>query len=181
MFLTLNFNNSNQNFVQLLAENFAKNILYLTEKNQLTNNFLNVFLNGNLGAGKTFFMQNFIHSLGFKGNVKSPTYSVLETYSINNLNININHFDFYRIQNPQDFYDYGFEDYFNQQNNLCFSEWSENVKTILPTADIIFNFEYINENENENENENKNLRNININAISEKGKLCLENLQNLKK
>lgn len=171
MFFTLNFNNSNQNFVQLLAENFAKNILYLLSKNELVNNSLNIFLNGNLGAGKTFFMQNFIHSLGFKGNVKSPTYSVLETYLINNFSIN--HFDFYRIQNPQDFYDYGFEDYFNQHNNLCFSEWSENVKTILPTADIIFNFEYINENEN--------LRNININAISEKGKLCLENLQNLKK
>lgn len=176
MFLTLNFNNSNQDFVQLLSENFAKNILYLIEKSRLTNNVLNVFLNGNLGAGKTFFMQNFIHSFGFNGNVKSPTYSVLETYLINNLNnnnFNINHFDFYRIQNPQDFYDYGFEDYFNQHNNLCFSEWSENVKTILPTADIIFNFEYINGNEN--------LRNININAISEKGKLCLENLQNLKK
>ena len=89
-----------ENF-QKNAEISKKNFENLVEKNQLTNNFLNVFLNGNLGAGKTFFMQNFIHSLGFKGNVKSPTYSVLETYSINNLNIN--HFDYYRIQNLQDF------------------------------------------------------------------------------
>lgn len=179
MLLSLNFTNANQDFSKLLAKNFAENILYLITKNRLTNNFLNVFLNGNLGAGKTFFMRNFIHSLNFSGNVKSPTYSVLETYVINNLNINlnINHFDFYRIHNPQDFYDYGFEDYFynqnNQSNNLCFSEWSENVKNILPPADLIFNFDYIKNNEN--------LRNISINATSEKGKLCLEHLKNLEK
>ena len=91
-------------------------------------------LYGNLGAGKTSFMRALLRSLGWRGPVKSPTFSLLETYEI--AGIVINHFDFYRFEEPIEFEDAGFRDLY-AAGAFCASEWSDRAAPYLPNADLV--------------------------------------------
>ena len=71
---------------------------------------LAVRLEGNLGAGKTSLVRAMLRRLGFAGPVKSPTFSLVETYPVAGLTLN--HFDFYRFEEPEEFEDAGFRDLF---------------------------------------------------------------------
>jgi tRNA threonylcarbamoyladenosine biosynthesis protein TsaE len=95
-----------------------------------------IYLHGNLGAGKTFFTRSFLAALGFNGRVKSPTFTLMEPYSIANNDMvkNVYHFDFYRFTAGSDWRDAGFEDYL-PGNGIAIVEWPEN-STGLPTPDI---------------------------------------------
>lgn len=95
-----------------------------------------IYLHGNLGAGKTFFTRSFLAALGFKGRVKSPTFTLMEPYVIANnaLVSNVYHFDFYRFTAGSDWRDAGFEDYL-PGNGIAIVEWPENAAG-LPTPDI---------------------------------------------
>jgi tRNA threonylcarbamoyladenosine biosynthesis protein TsaE len=95
-----------------------------------------IYLHGNLGAGKTFFTRAFLAALGFKGRVKSPTFTLMEPYLITNNDMvkNVYHFDFYRFTAGSDWRDAGFEDYL-PGNGIAIVEWPEN-STGLPTPDI---------------------------------------------
>ncbi len=86
-----------------------------------------VALNGELGAGKTFFVKQLVKN--FKvNNVSSPTFALVNEYSGE---VKINHFDFYRINNVNELHDIGFEDYLSEENiNLI--EWAEMYEEILP-------------------------------------------------
>jgi tRNA threonylcarbamoyladenosine biosynthesis protein TsaE len=94
---------------------------------------LTIFLQGDLGAGKTTLMRGVLRGLSFEGLVKSPTYTLVESYLVSSLYLY--HFDLYRFKHEQEWLDAGFNELFNERN-ICFVEWPERARTLLPEADI---------------------------------------------
>ena len=94
-----------------------------------------ILLKGDLGAGKTTFVKEFVKFLGGnKNQVDSPTFSLLNIYLVNEKNIY--HFDLYRIGTPREIEDIGFMEYIDF-GNLCFVEWPEKITEFLPQDRII--------------------------------------------
>jgi len=102
---------------------------------QLRNAFL--ALHGDLGAGKTTLVRYLLRALGVTGRIKSPTYAVVEPYSLAGLTVW--HFDFYRFTDPREWEDAGFRDIFASAG-LKIAEWPENVAGLLPQADLAIHF-----------------------------------------
>ena len=90
-------------------------------------------LHGDLGAGKTTFTRHLLAALGVTGRVKSPTYTVVEPYALEHLDIW--HFDFYRFHDPLEWEDAGFRDIFASPG-LKLAEWPEKAAGLLPTPDL---------------------------------------------
>ncbi len=94
----------------------------------------NLRLTGDLGAGKTTFTRALLRALGFKGRVKSPTFELLNEYSVLG-DITLRHFDFYRFESPVEFEEAGFRDLFGP-GAICVTEWSNKALGFLPAADL---------------------------------------------
>jgi tRNA threonylcarbamoyladenosine biosynthesis protein TsaE len=95
-----------------------------------------IFLHGDLGAGKTTFARGFLRGLGVIGRVKSPTYALVEVYAVSRLNLY--HFDFYRLADPNEWHEAGFRDLINP-HSICLIEWPERALgagVALPPADL---------------------------------------------
>lgn len=84
---------------------------------------------GPIGVGKTTLIQALCQSLGITEKVTSPSYSIVNEYV--NSDIHIYHFDFYRINEEEEAYDIGIEEYF-YSNQICFIEWPEKIPNLLP-------------------------------------------------
>ena len=95
-------------------------------------------LSGDLGAGKTTFVQGLALGLGIQDPVQSPTFVLLNVYE------RLYHFDLYRLKKSSDFTSLGFEEYF-QQGAICAIEWPERIEDILPANTIRIHFSYENE------------------------------------
>ncbi len=92
-----------------------------------------IALQGELGAGKTTLVRHLLHALGVTGRIKSPTYAVVEPYSV--ADWAIWHFDFYRFEDPQEWEDAGFRDIFASPG-LKLAEWPDKAGGLLPPADL---------------------------------------------
>ena len=99
-----------------------------------------ILLFGDLGAGKTTFVKGFLEGLKFKGDVSSPTFSLVNEY---NALINVIHIDCYREKNIKRWINIGFEDYFNEKN-IVIIEWPEIIMDLIPKKIIKVNIKHIN-------------------------------------
>lgn len=93
-----------------------------------------IFLQGQLGAGKTTLVRGILQGLGFQDAVKSPTYTLVESYVVKN-NLTVFHFDLYRLHSSQELLDIGLEDYLTA-DSICLIEWPEKALDVLPKPTI---------------------------------------------
>ena len=91
-----------------------------------------VLLNGEMGVGKTTLVKEIAKLLGVEENVSSPTFSIVNEYHGNEV---IFHFDFYRLEEEEEAYDFGIEEYFDS-GNLCLLEWPEKISNLLPSSNL---------------------------------------------
>ena len=114
------------------TEDKAKNFASLIKefKNSLLINLI-----GNLGAGKTTFVRGLIQELGFDEFVKSPTFTIVESYESDNLKVF--HFDLYRIEDDKELQAIGVEDYLTEENAITLVEWPEKSKRYFNNPDYI--------------------------------------------
>lgn len=120
---------------------------------------------GNIGAGKTTFIRAMIKALGVDGAIKSPTFSLVESYFQEKYQIH--HFDLYRVHDEMELEYIGFRDYFSG-NSLCCIEWPEHGSGYLNNIDIEFKMSI-----------NGDGRKMEICAGSTKGQNAIEHLKNL--
>ncbi len=98
----------------------------------------------NLVPGKTKFTQGVLTYFGLEKEISSPTFTIVNEYHKDN--INIYHFDVYRLEDTDEFYAMGGEEYF--ENGICIIEWGEQIEEILPKGYIKITFSKSEENEN---------------------------------
>jgi tRNA threonylcarbamoyladenosine biosynthesis protein TsaE len=128
-----------------------------------------IYLHGDLGAGKTALTRAILHAAGHQGNVKSPTYTLVEPYQIlvQGRATKFMHFDLYRMISAEEFIEAGFRDEFND-DTICIVEWPEKADGILPKPDldVFIDIEEIG-------------RGVKLHALTAKGSACLELLAGL--
>lgn len=112
-----------------------------------------IVLTGDLGSGKTKLTEGILKYFNLEDEISSPTFTIVNEYYANDLNIY--HFDVYRLADIDEFYAIGGEEYF--EKGACIIEWGELIEDALPKDYVKINFS--------RDNENVNLRNIDINVV----------------
>ena len=122
-----------------------------------------IYLQGDLGSGKTTFARGFIHKLGHSGKVKSPTFTLVETYDLEKARLY--HFDLYRLKDPLELEYIGIRDLNGESDVMCLIEWPERGGSALPEADLVIRLEYQGD-----------LRAVDYQANSTKGQMIIDKL-----
>ena len=104
-----------------------------------------IVLTGELGAGKTKFVEGVLQYFGLENEISSPTFTIINEYTTNE--INIYHFDAYRLEDSDEFYAIGGEEYFDK--GICLIEWGELISDVLPNDYIHIKINKSETNENE--------------------------------
>jgi len=117
-----------------------ENILPLLQLNKI------IIFDGMMGSGKTTLIKNLCKALNVIDKVNSPTYSLVNEYKTSNQEI-IYHFDFYRINDLEEAFDMGAEEYF-YSGNLCLIEWADKVMEIVPDVFLKISIQYQEEKRN---------------------------------
>jgi len=99
-----------------------------------------IYLQGDLGSGKTTFTQMLIQSMGYEGVVKSPTYGIYESYKLSDFSMV--HMDLYRLSSAEELYYLAIDEIFNQEN-IVIIEWPEKGMGVLPPPKHMLNFELL--------------------------------------
>ncbi|WP_300449621.1 tRNA (adenosine(37)-N6)-threonylcarbamoyltransferase complex ATPase subunit type 1 TsaE [Accumulibacter sp.] len=122
-----------------------------------------VWLDGDLGAGKTSLVRSLLRARDHAGAVKSPTYTLVEIYVISR--IYWYHFDFYRFNFPEEFLDAGLGEYF-RADSVCLVEWPEKAAGYVPAPDLVVHFRFAEPG-----------RKLDLAAYSKEGRECLNTLR----
>ena len=120
------------------TKNFAKKLASKLKVKDI------VVLTGELGSGKTKFTEGFLSYFNLESEISSPTFTIVNEYKNND--INIYHFDVYRLEDSSEFYEIGGDEYF--ENGICLIEWGELIQDALPKNYIHIVFEKSTEDEN---------------------------------
>ena len=123
---------------ELETKQLAKNIASKLNKNSV------IVLQGDLGVGKTKFTEGILEYFNLSDEISSPTFTIVNEY--NAKDINIYHFDVYRLADIDEFYAIGGEEYF--EKGICIIEWGEIIQDALPKDYMKITFERNFENEN---------------------------------
>lgn len=129
------FKSNSENETKEFAKKFASKL----------NNGDVLVLSGDLGSGKTKFTEGFLSYFGLENEISSPTFTIVNEYHKND--INIYHFDVYRLEDSSEFYAIGGDEYF--EKGICIIEWGELIEDALPKKYIKIDFSRNSENENE--------------------------------
>ena len=124
-----------------------------------------IWLDGDLGAGKTTLVRAVLRALGHAGPVKSPTYTLVEVYVVSS--IYLYHFDFYRFSDPEEFADAGLDEYF-RGDAVCLVEWPDKARGFVPLPDLVLRLCFPTAAESG--------RSTTLLACSERGQSCLNAL-----
>ena len=132
---------------QKSGEKLAKEIF----KNKNLKSAVVIGLRGELGTGKTTFLQGFVKGLGIKEKILSPTFVIYKKFQIPPLTTeqansrfqDFYHFDCYRIQNPKEILSLGFKEIISNPKNIIAIEWAEKIRKILSRDIIMLKFEFI--------------------------------------
>lgn len=130
-YITKNFKET-----QKFGREFAR---YLSSPRKRGSSALVLGLSGNLGGGKTTFLQGLAKGLGIKEKILSPTFVIMKRFK------NFYHIDCYRLKNSKDILDLGWEQIISNPKNIVAIEWPEKVKTLLPKDTILIKFKFINQ------------------------------------
>ena len=122
-----------------------------------------VWLDGDLGAGKTTLVRGILRGAGDCGPVKSPTYTLVEVHVVSGLNFY--HFDFYRFNQAEEYLDAGLDEYFSE-SGICLVEWPDKAAPYLPAADMQIELRVAQSAEGDG-------RTARITAASARGRTCL--------
>ena len=120
-----------------------------------------IYLEGDLGAGKTTLVRGLLRGLGYAEKVKSPTYTLVEEHTVAGLDLF--HFDFYRFTRAEEYLEAGLDEYF-AGDAVCLVEWPRNAAPYLPPADVAISLRVEGEG-----------RIAVVAALSDKGEQCLTN------
>lgn len=102
---------------------------------------------GDLGGGKTTFLQGFAKGLGIKNKILSPTFVILKKFQVSGFNFHyFFHIDCYRIQKEKELLDLRFKEIIQDPKNIIAIEWADRIRKILPKNTLILKFKFINKN-----------------------------------
>lgn len=133
---------------QRIAQILGEEIL----KTPLGEQALILYLEGDLGGGKTTFIQGLAKGLGIKEKILSPTFVIMKKFAISDKNSkfkNFYHFDCYRVKDENDIIDLGIKEIIGQPENIVAVEWAEKIKNILLGDKIEIKFKWLDKNKRE--------------------------------